>query len=246
MPAGSVSNGSSSLTADVGLGDTRIYVQSRNNFSFGNWALVGSEYMYITGSAYNNGNQYISVTRTSVNATTHSSGDAVIEYTGGITSTFGFGSTSVNVADGTNIQDGDYIQIDNEIMNVGGVSGNLLTVTRGALGTTAAQHGPLSDVTIPALDWLFLGVTANGNDTGCTGACLYSYYIGGATPGNSTSGIAAAGGTSGIIIDNGYTSDGASQVYYTTLSPQSCTGNSVPKGAGTGTCAIQASQSGLN
>jgi hypothetical protein len=53
--------------------------------------------------------------------------------------------------------------------------------------------------------------------------------------------LAAAGGTSGFIIDNvvgSGTQVGASQVYFSTLGPQACTG-------GTGGCAVQASQSGL-
>jgi hypothetical protein len=57
-----------------------------------------------------------------------------------------------------------------------------------------------------------------------------------------TSAMAAAGGTSGIIIDNVVSSGiltGASQVYFSTLSDQTC-GTS-----GTGGCAVQASQSAL-
>ena len=54
--------------------------------------------------------------------------------------------------------------------------------------------------------------------------------------------LPAAGGTSGIIIDNTLngTLAGTSQVYFTTLSDQVC-GTS-----GTGGCAVQASQPGLN
>jgi hypothetical protein len=54
--------------------------------------------------------------------------------------------------------------------------------------------------------------------------------------------LPAAGGTSGIIIDNVLNGSlsGTSQVYFTTLSDQVC-GTS-----GTGGCAVQASQPGLN
>ncbi len=52
--------------------------------------------------------------------------------------------------------------------------------------------------------------------------------------------LAASGGTSGLIIDNTVTTPaGASQVYFSTLGNQAC-GTS-----GTGACAVQASQSGL-
>ena len=57
----------------------------------------------------------------------------------------------------------------------------------------------------------------------------------------ATASQAAAGGTSGIIMDNIATSPaGASQAYYSTLSDQTC----VTSG-GTGGCAVQASQPAL-
>jgi hypothetical protein len=56
---------------------------------------------------------------------------------------------------------------------------------------------------------------------------------------NGTAALAAAGGTSGIIIDNTVSGGGASQVYFSTLSNQPC-GTS-----GAGGCAVQASQSAL-
>ena len=60
----------------------------------------------------------------------------------------------------------------------------------------------------------------------------------------ATASAAAAGGTSGIIMDNivpSGTLAGASQVYYSTQANQTCTTS-----GGTGGCAVQASQSGLN
>jgi hypothetical protein len=59
---------------------------------------------------------------------------------------------------------------------------------------------------------------------------------------NGTAALAAGGGTSGIIIDNTVatgTQAGASQVYFSILGSQTCTGG------GTGGCAVQASQSAL-
>jgi hypothetical protein len=53
--------------------------------------------------------------------------------------------------------------------------------------------------------------------------------------------LESAGGTSGIIIDNFVnTLPGASQVYFSTLSNQTCTTSGT-----TGGCAVQASQSTL-
>jgi hypothetical protein len=58
----------------------------------------------------------------------------------------------------------------------------------------------------------------------------------------ATNAMAASGGTSGVIIDNFVVGTGpqagASQIYFTTLGNQTCTG-------GTGGCAVQASQSAL-
>ena len=57
----------------------------------------------------------------------------------------------------------------------------------------------------------------------------------------ATAAMPAAGGTSGVIIDNYVQSvAGASQVYFSTLSNQTCTTS-----GGTGGCAVQASQSAL-
>jgi hypothetical protein len=58
----------------------------------------------------------------------------------------------------------------------------------------------------------------------------------------ATAALAAAGGASGMIIDNTVTtSAGTSQVYFSTLSNQTCTTS-----GGTGGCAVQASQSTLH
>lgn len=62
---------------------------------------------------------------------------------------------------------------------------------------------------------------------------------------NPQAALPASGGTSGIIIDNTSNLQGASQVYYSNLHDASCGGNGV-SGGGTGGCAVQASQTGLN
>jgi hypothetical protein len=59
------------------------------------------------------------------------------------------------------------------------------------------------------------------------------------TPTSATAFV--TGGTSGIVIDNASSAGGASQVYFTPLADQPCTTS-----GGTGGCAIQASQSGLD
>jgi hypothetical protein len=149
-----------------------------------------------------------------------------------LTSALTAAATSVPVTATTGMASGDYIQVDSEIMKISTLA-NPLTVTRGALGTTAATHS--NSATVQDIqDWLFMSVVASGNGTGCTGACVYNYnIIAGAATGTTVAGIAAAGGTSGIVIDNQVppgTQIGAEQIYYTTL---------------TGETAVQASQAAL-
>ncbi len=96
---------------------------------------------------------------------------------------------------------------------------------------------------------MFLSVTGSpvtASPISCPSAgsgCIMSFNIG--SPLLSSSGTSAVasetGGTSGIIVDNDSTTTGASQVYFTPLAEQTCATS-----GGTGGCAIQASQSGLN
>ena len=174
--------------------------------------------------------------------------NTTINEAGGITAA----STSVTVTSNANIAAGDYIQIDSEIIHVSAVSGGTtvsFTVAgdRGALGTTAVAHANGAAVQ-DIQDWIYLSVSATGNDTTCSGACLYNYNVTtGPTTGTATTGINAAGGTSGVIIDNSAPSStnaasGEAQIYYSTLATQACTGNGTT-GNGTQVCAVQTSQS---
>ena len=108
---------------------------------------------------------------------------------------------------------------------------------------SASTCSPVTEFFNGTQDWLFMSVAASGNKAGCTGACLYNFNVQGAgTTGNPTDSATATGGTSGIAIDNSLTGAGESQIYYTTLSNQACTGNGTT-GNSTGRCAIQTSQS---
>ena len=116
-------------------------------------------------------------------------------------------------------------------------------VTITALTTKGTNCAPVSEFfnSTTSTDWLFLGVSASGNRTGCSGACVYSFNATSAlTAGtNATSGLAAAAGPSGIIVDNiGAAASTVANIYLSTLGNQACTG-------GTGGCAEQATQSGL-
>jgi hypothetical protein len=97
----------------------------------------------------------------------------------------------------------------------------------------------------PGVDHLFVSLQANGDGTGCSTGCIYYYNITTAgTTGSPADSLAVTGGTAGIVIDNNGTATGESQVYFLSNSSETCGGNG-STGSGTGTCAVQASQSAL-
>ena len=113
--------------------------------------------------------------------------------------------------------------------------------------TTPNECSPISEIqtTTAADDDFFVSIQQAGGLTGCTGACLYSFTIvSQAFPGNATAGFQSVAGTNGstcgISVDNTFSAAGASQVYFTPLGNQACSL------FGTGGCATQASQSGLD
>jgi hypothetical protein len=159
-----------------------------------------------------------------------------------------FTNTTATVTSAASIAIGDYIHVDSESMLVTNIATNTLTLTRGSLGTTRVAHTSGATVTDEP-DFMYLSVTAGGNDAGCTGACLYNYVVGNSSGSltaaqalASITGIGATGGTTGIIIDNSSTLPGEEQIYYSTLGSQVCTGNGT-NGNGTGRCAVQTLQS---
>ena len=88
-------------------------------------------------------------------------------------------------------------------------------------------------------DGVFFGAEAAASGCSTTGTvgCVYGVNVtSGAVPGAAYAFSSEAGGTSGIIIDNGAVFTGADQIYFTTLSSGTC------GAGGSGVCAIQASQ----
>jgi hypothetical protein len=149
------------------------------------------------------------------------------------------------------LQSGGGIVVSGDGVNVTGTSAIL------SLASSTATCSPVTEVygsNGSTTDYIFLSVTANGalttTDTSasCTGACLYNFRVatGGtlSSPSTAYAGIAAASGTSGIIIDNNLaTASGESQIYFTSLANGSsaCAGNGTT-GNTIGGCAVQASQ----
>jgi len=109
--------------------------------------------------------------------------------------------------------------------------------TTAALTTGAADASPITEYYNPTLakDFLFVGVTNHCIATtgGGTAGCVMSLDITGGFPtvNAGTTSLAAAGGTSGIIIDNDSSIPQASSTYYATK---------------TGQTLVKATQSGLN
>jgi hypothetical protein len=111
-----------------------------------------------------------------------------------------------------------------------------------ALATAAADSSPVTEFFndpdgIPAdgTDYLFVGVTNNCAATtlGLTAGCVMSLNITGGAPTvtAATTAIPAAGGPTGIVVDNDSTDPQASSIYYATK---------------TGATLVKATQSGLN
>jgi hypothetical protein len=128
--------------------------------------------------------------------------------------------------------------------------------TSAALTTAAAGCGPVIEEynsnAGPAADYIFTSVTASAQTAtpiSCpaSSGCIMSFnVVAGSALSTSTKTLGhttVAGGASGVVVDNTVESSpaGASQVYFTPLASQTCTTS-----GGTGGCAIQASQSGLN
>ncbi|HEX4076045.1 MAG TPA: hypothetical protein VHX49_11650, partial [Candidatus Acidoferrales bacterium] len=118
----------------------------------------------------------------------------------------------------------NYLLVGSEIMKITAVAANSVTVTRASLGTTAGSSYPSGTAAQVIQDWMFTSVEANSTVGTCTAAsgCLLNYSVlGASTTGTPTTGFPAAGGTSGIVIDNQVpvaSQVGAEQIYYNLLS----------------------------
>jgi len=138
-----------------------------------------------------------------------------------------------------------YTAIDAGVIDTATVLGPTIT-------TAISSCSPITEFNNGSNDRIFLSVTGNPvtaapiNCTAGTG-CIMSFRVDSLLTGASGTSATApeAGGTSGIVVDNSSAAGGASQVYFTPLADQPCAGSG-GVGTGTGGCAIQASQSGLN
>jgi hypothetical protein len=140
----------------------------------------------------------------------------------------------------------------NAIWGISMTAGVMSVPTLGpALTTANVGCSPITEfnntTTGKDLMWLSVAGSAITGDAviKCPAAsgCIMSFDIDivmtATTPTSATA--SETGGTSGIVVDNSSPTGGASQVYFTPLSGQTCTTS-----GGLGGCAIQASQTGLD
>ena len=121
--------------------------------------------------------------------------------------------------------------------NGSGVMNSSADATTAALATGTADSSPVTEFYNASIakDYIFVGVTDHCIATigGGTAGCVMSLDITGGFPtvNASTIALAAAGGTSDIIVDNDSSLTGTSSIYYATK---------------TGATLVKATQSGLN
>ena len=169
-------------------------------------------------------------------------GSGTTVYTGPYEPTFnhawftGSGTPEMYVA-GTDALTGTIPTLYSVGFNGSGVMNSTADATTAALTTGTADASPLTEFydAVTAKDYLFVGVTDNCIATvgGLTAGCVMSLDITGGFPTVNANSVAlpAAGGTTGIIVDNNSGSTGASSIYY---------------GTKTGVALVKATQSALN
>jgi hypothetical protein len=107
------------------------------------------------------------------------------------------------------------------------ITANTMAANSAVIGPKLVQNpngecSPITEVMNGANDYIFVSVPGGGLAVnGCTGACMYMFNLTGITWNTNTAATAAlpaAGGTSGIVVDNVVSgTTGAAQVYYMTL-----------------------------
>lgn len=117
--------------------------------------------------------------------------------------------------------------------------------------SAAATGSPVTEIYNGTTDYIFTSVSGSSDlstaPSGCANgnACVYSWDTTSALAANATpaAGLVAAGGTSGIIIDNTSSTTGASNIYFSTLGTSgTCSTSGTLTSGG---CAVQTAQNGL-
>jgi hypothetical protein len=146
---------------------------------------------------------------------------------------------------GKNITNGDHPAIHRIGFNSSGVMNSTSDGNLNLVSGSGEECSPVTEILNGATDRIFFSVANQSNQTGCGGAgCIMSIDLGGSWPPAAvTHGVAASGGTSGIIVDNVSSSSQASSIYFTFLS-NSTSGITCNGTANVG-CAVKLTQSAL-
>jgi hypothetical protein len=146
---------------------------------------------------------------------------------------------------GKNITNGDHPAIHRIGFASSGVMNSTSDGNLNLVGGSGEECSPVTEILNGATDRIFFSVADQANQTGCGNAgCIMSIDLGGAWPPAAiTHGVAASGGTSGIIVDNVSGSAQASSIYFTFLS-NSTAGITCNTTQNVG-CAVKLTQSAL-
>jgi hypothetical protein len=119
-----------------------------------------------------------------------------------------------------------------------------------AMSTASTTCSPVAEIFNGSTDWIFLSVAGSSSTAAAIGCpannrgCVMSFDVtAGTTPTVTNARAAAAGGTSGIVIDNVSTSAQASSLYFTIL--RNAQTNATCNGSTGVGCAVKLTQSGL-
>ena len=151
--------------ADIGTGGTSVNVDRNTGLADGMYLTVGDpansdntdEIISINSSGINTTTNVLTVTRGALGTTPANipAGRLSVAWSASATTTtideggtYAAGDVTLTVTDSTGFVTGGFVLIDNEILEVTGVAGNDLTVTRGSYGTSDVNHNNGSNVTL--------------------------------------------------------------------------------------------------
>lgn len=160
-----VGSGSYISVADVASGSTTVNVDRNTGLADGMYLTIGDsvegtntdEIISIDASGINTTTNVLTVTRGALGTTAAAIPAGVLSTAWSASATvttinegatYAAGDTTLTLTDSTGFVTGGYILVDNEIMEIVGVAGNDLTVTRGSYGTADVDHNNGNNVTL--------------------------------------------------------------------------------------------------
>lgn len=160
-----VGSGSYISVADVASGATAVNVDRNTGLADGMYLTIGDstegtntdEIISIDASGINTTTNVLTVTRGALGTTAAAIPAGVLSTAWSASATvttinegatYAAGDTTLTLTDSTGFVTGGYILVDNEIMEIVGVAGNDLTVTRGSYGTADVDHNNGNNVTL--------------------------------------------------------------------------------------------------